>query len=62
VRVVSVILAVALLLPLLLIVGIALGPAILVILLMIVWAVPVLLLEGAWEHHKQRTQIPPVHT
>ena len=60
-KVVYTILAVALMLPLLFLVGIALGPAILVILLVIVWAVPVLLLVGAWERHQQRTQIPPVH-
>jgi hypothetical protein len=61
VKVVYTILAVALMLPLLFLVGIALGPAILVILLVIVWAVPVLLLEGARERHKHRIQIRPVH-
>ena len=45
------ILAIVLALPVLVVVGIALGPAILVILLMAAWALPVLWANGAWLRH-----------
>jgi len=46
-------------LPLLLVVAVALGPAILVVLFVLAWSVPVLL-AVAWSRHTRRTKVPPM--
>jgi len=48
-------------LPVLFLVAVALGPAFLVMLFVVAWAVPVLLLQRAWSHRGRRTRVPPVH-
>jgi hypothetical protein len=57
VKVLISILFVILLLPVLVVVGIALGPAILVILFVLCCAVPVLLLERVWSRHRQHVRV-----
>jgi hypothetical protein len=58
--------AVVLMAPVLLLVGIALGPAALVILfiagIVLVIAGPVWLVDRAMSHHARRTRVPPLHT
>jgi hypothetical protein len=50
-----------LMLPVLLLVGISLGPAALVMLFVIGCALPVLLVERARMRHTRRTRVPPLH-
>ncbi|MGB0092461.1 MAG: hypothetical protein WBP81_08005 [Solirubrobacteraceae bacterium] len=52
---------VVLMVPVLLVVAIALGPAALVILFLIGWASFVLLVEGAALRHKRHRRVPPLH-
>ena len=52
---------IALMLPTLLVIGIALGPAALVILFVAACAALVLLLDGAMLRHNHRTRVPPLH-
>jgi hypothetical protein len=65
-KVLLTIFAVALMAPMLLLVGIALGPAALVILFIVgialIMAVPVWLVDRARSHHARRTRVPPLHT
>ncbi len=58
-KAVAVFLAFALALPLLFVVGIALGPAILVALLVLAWAVPAVLVAAEFVHHNGRRWGPP---
>ena len=65
-KVLLTILAVVLMAPVLLLVGIALGPAVLVILFIVgialIMAGPVWLVERARSHCARRTRVPPLHT
>jgi hypothetical protein len=65
-KVLLTIFAVVLMAPVLLFVGIALGPAVLVILFIVgialIMAGPVWLVDGARSHYARRTRVPPVHT
>ena len=65
-KVLLTILAVVLMAPVLLLVGIALGPAALVILFIVgialIMAGPVWLVERARSHYPRRTLVPPLHT
>ena len=60
-KVLFAVLAIVLMLPVLLLVGIALGPAALVILFVIGCALPVVLVEGAMERHTRGTWVPTPH-
>jgi hypothetical protein len=66
VKVLLTILAVVLMAPVLLLVGIALGPAALVILFIVgialIMAGPVWLVDRARSHHARRTPVPPLDT
>jgi hypothetical protein len=55
------VLAIVLMVPVLLLVGIALGPAALVIVFVIGCALPVLLVERARERHTRGTWVPTLH-
>lgn len=65
-KVLLTIFAVVLMAPVLLLVGIALGPAALVILFVVgialIMAVPVWLIDRARSHHARRTPVPPLDT
>ena len=65
-KVLLTIFAVVLMAPMLLLVGIALGPAALVILFIggiaLIMAVPVWLVHMARLHYARRTRVPPLHT
>ena len=65
-KVLLTILAVVLMAPVLLLVGIALGPAALVILFIVgialIMAGPVWLVERARSHYPRRTRVAPLHT
>jgi hypothetical protein len=64
-KVLLTILAVVLMAPLLLLVGIAMGPAALVILFIVgfalIWAALFWLVDRAKSHHARRTRVPPLH-
>lgn len=60
-KVLFAVLAIVLMLPVLLLVGIALGPAALVILFVIGCALPVVLVEGARERRTRGTWVPTPH-
>ena len=64
-KVLLTIFAVVLMAPVLVLVGIALGPAALVMLFIVgiavIMAVPVWLVERAWSHHARRTRVQPLH-
>jgi hypothetical protein len=66
VKVLLTIFAVVLMAPVLLLVGIALGPAALVILFIVgialIMAVPVWLVDTARSHYARRLRVPPLHT
>ena len=51
--------------PVLVLVGIGLGPAALVMLFIVgiavIMAVPVWLVDRAWSHHARRTRVQPLH-
>ena len=65
-KVLLTIFAVVLMVPVLLLVGIALGPAALVMLFIVgialIMAVPVWLVDRARSHHAHRTRVQPLHT
>jgi hypothetical protein len=65
-KVLLTIFAVVLMAPVLLLVGIGLGPAALVILFIVgialIMAVPVWLVDRAMSHHARRTRVQPLHT
>ncbi len=64
-KVLLTIFAVVLMAPVLLLVGIAMGPAALVMLFIVgialIMAAPVWLLDRAWSHHARRTRVQPLH-
>jgi len=53
------IVALVLALPIVFVIGIALGPAILVIVFIGLCAVPVLLIEGVWLRRRRYRRVPP---
>ena len=65
-KVLLTIFAAVLMAPVLVLVGIALGPAALVILFIVgialIMAVPVWLVDRARSHHARHTRVPPLHT
>jgi hypothetical protein len=61
VKVLFAVLAIVLMLPVLVVVGIALGPAALVILFVIGCALPILMVERARERHTRGTWVPTLH-
>lgn len=64
-KVLLTILAVVLMAPVLLLVGIAMGPAALVILFIVgfalMWSALFWLVDRAKSHHARRTRVPPLH-
>ena len=64
-KVLLTIFAVVLMAPVVLLVGIALGPAALVMLFIVgialIMAAPVWLVDKAWSHHAHRTRVLPLH-
>jgi hypothetical protein len=64
-KVLLTIFAVVLMAPVLLLVGIGLGPAALVMLFIVgialIMAAPVWLVERAWSHHAGHTRVQPLH-
>ena len=64
-KVLLTIFAVVLISPVLVLVGIGLGPAALVMLFIVgiavIMAAPVWLVDRAWSHHARRTRVQPLH-
>ena len=64
-KVLLTIFAVVLISPVLVLVGIGLGPAALVMLFIVgiavIMAAPVWLFDRAWSHHARRTRVQPLH-
>ena len=64
-KVLLTIFGVVLISPVLVLVGIGLGPAALVMLFIVgiavIMAVPVWLVDRAWSHHARRTRVQPLH-